>query len=117
MERTHDANVVDDRTDVRKEFADFGARFSETLEAVLRPEAFQRLTLQLCELLSFCEALRHRLAVHRGELWLRVESFQVGGAARHREVDDPFRLRSKMQRIDHASGERAGSLRGRGSEK
>ena len=63
-----EADVVDHRADLREQRADLGLVLPELRERMLRPEADQLLALQLRELLPFREALRHRLAVHLGQL-------------------------------------------------
>ena len=68
-------------------------RFAELLEAVLRPEAHQLPALQLRDLLPLRERLRHRLAVHLGQLRLVVERLEVRGPARLIQEDDALGLR------------------------
>ena len=90
--RADDADVVGDAADVREQLADLLAGLAELLEAVLRAEADQLLALQLRDLLALGERLRHRLAVHLGELGLVVEGFEVRRAAGLVEEDDALGL-------------------------
>ena len=83
--------------------ADLGPLLAKRLERVLRAETKQLLSLELGELLAPGKAFRHRLAVHRGELRLGVESLQMRRAARHRQPDhSPGSLRQR-QRAEHAT--------------
>ena len=65
----------------------------------LRSEAVELLALELRDRLSFRERHRHLLAVHRGELGLRVERLEVRHAARHAEVDDALDLRRVVREV------------------
>ena len=66
-------------------------------------EAFQRLALQLRDLLALGERFRHRLAVSLFELGLGVEGFQVRRPARHVEVNDPLGLGGMVERLHHSA--------------
>ena len=75
--RSHDARLVDDAADVRKQLADDLPRFAERLEAVRRSEAGQPLSLELRDLLSSRERLGHCFARHVGKLRLVVECLEM----------------------------------------
>jgi hypothetical protein len=53
-----------------------------------RAKASKLLALELCELLTFGEALWHGLTMHFSEFRFVVEEFQVGWAAGHGEPND-----------------------------
>ena len=102
VEALHNRDPVGDpRRDLRKDRADLLAAVSRALERVLGSEALQRLPLELGDLLPLGEALRHRLAIHGGELRLVVEGVEVGHTAGHVEPDHPLRPRRHMVRPDH----------------
>ena len=111
--RPHDARFVDDAADVREQVADQLPRLSELLEAVRRPEAGQLLSLELGNLLSSGERLRHRLAAHVGELRLVVERLEVRRPAGLIQKDDALRLRRKVERVHDAVRLRRRRLRRR----
>ena len=69
------------------------------LKLALRAEAVQLLPLELRDLLALGDALRHRLAVHLGELRLVVERLQVRRPAGHRQPDDALRLRREVRLV------------------
>ena len=75
--RADEADVIDDGADLREEFADLSLVASELGKLMLRAEAGELLALELGELLTFGETLRHGLAMHLGELGLGVECLQV----------------------------------------
>ena len=75
--RSHDARLVDDAADVRKQLADDLPRFAERLEAVRRSQAGQPLSLELRDLLSSRERLGHCFARHARELRLVVECLEM----------------------------------------
>ena len=95
--RADNADLVGDTADVRKQLGYLLAGLAELLEAVLRAEADERLALQLGDLLSFGEGLRHLLLVHVCELRLVVERLEVRRSAGHEEVNDTLGLRGKMR--------------------
>src|SRR5207249_9326107 len=98
--RPHDASLVDDAADVGEELAHRLARLAESLEAVRRPEAGELLALQLRDLLSLGQRLRHRLAVHLGELWLVVEGLEVRRPAGLIQEDHAPALRFDFEGVD-----------------
>src|SRR5439155_13725549 len=59
--RANNADLVGDTADVRKQLGNLLAGLAEFLEAVLGAEADERLPLQLGDLLSLGEGLRHLL--------------------------------------------------------
>ena len=67
------------------------------------PKHKQLLALQLRDRLALGERLGHRLAVHRGELRLFVEQFQVRRPARHAQEDHALGLLHEVQRIHDAA--------------
>ncbi len=101
--RSDQADLVDHRPDVREQCADLGPLLAKRLERVLRAETKQLLPLKLGELLAPGKAFRHRLAVHRGELRLRVEGLQMRRAARHRQPDHSPGFLRQRQRAEHAT--------------
>ena len=101
-QRPHDADVVGDAADVRKERADLLSRLAVPLELVLRRQALELLILKLRDRLPLGERLRHRLAVHFGELRLVVERLQVRRSAGHVEVNHALCLAREVQRVDDA---------------
>ena len=112
--RSHDAGLVDDAADMRKQLADHLSRLAEPPEAVRRAEAGETLPLELGDLLPFRERLRHRRAVHFRQLGLVVERLQVRGPARLVQIDDALGLRRKVERVDDARWRRLNGLCGGG---
>jgi len=102
--RAHEADVVHDGAEVRKERADLGAVAAEALEGELGRVAEELLPLQLRELLAPGEALGHRLAVHRRQPRLRIEGLELRGPARHRQPDDAPHALRQGQRVDGTAG-------------
>src|SRR3982751_3466634 len=66
---------------------------------MLRSEADQRPALQLSDLLTFRQRLRHGLAVHLAELRLIVERFKMRRSACLIKKDDTLRSRGMMKRV------------------
>ena len=80
--------------DVREERRDLLARLARSAgTGAAGRSSLQLLALELRDRLALGERLRHRLAVHLGELRLVVERLQVRRAAGHVEVDDALRPR------------------------
>ena len=77
LQRLDDAQFVGHRVQVREDFADLLAALAVLAKGVLRREAIELLTLKLRDRLTLGERLRHRLAVHLGELRLVVQCLQV----------------------------------------
>ena len=65
-------------------------------------EAGELGALELGDRLALGERLRHRLAVHLGQLRLVVERLQVRRPAGHVQVDDALGLRREVERVDDA---------------
>ena len=102
VEALHNRDPVGDpRGDLREDLADLLPALSHLVEGMLGSEALQRLPLELGDLLPLGEALRHRLAIHGGELRLVVEGVEVGHASGHVEPDHPLRPRRHMVGPDH----------------
>jgi hypothetical protein len=101
--RADDAEIIGDTTNVGELLHDLLTRLAEPFELELRPIADQLLPLKLCNLLPARERFRHWLAVHLRQLWLVVEGLELRGSSGLVEEDDPFRLRSVMERIDHSA--------------
>ena len=70
------------------------AYFEEQISLALK-------SLREGELLALGEALRHRLAVHLGELRLGIEGFQLRWAARHGQPDHPGGFLGKVGCLEH----------------
>ena len=102
VEALYDRDPVGDPGgDLREDRADLLAALPHLVKGMLRTEALERLPLELGDLLPLREALRHRLAIHGGELRLVVEGVEVGHTAGHVEPDHPLRPRRHMVRPDH----------------
>src|SRR6266508_695483 len=89
-----------------------GAETDNLLEAVRGTQAGEALPLELRDLLPSGERLGHRLTRHVGELRLVVECFEMRRPAGLVQIDDAFRFRREMERIDDAL--RLGIHRARG---
>ena len=97
------ASVCSDRTDMRKQLANALTGFAKPPERMLWSKALELLlVLQLSNGLAFGVRLGHRLPVHFGQLRFVVQCLQMGRTAGHTQMDDPFRLRGEVKRIDHA---------------
>ena len=125
LHRADDREFVRDRSEVREDFRKLRAALPAALEGKLRRKTFQRLLLQLRELLSGRERLRHRLPVELRELRFGVERLQVRRSARHVEPDDALGTRREVERIHYTrparglggiSGE-AGAVQQRGQRR
>ena len=107
LHRADDADVVGDVGDVRQPVADRLAGGAVPGELRLRPEAEELLLrLELRDRLAGGERGGNRLAVHRGELRLVVEEFELRRPARHAEEDHALGLGREMERIDDAAAPR-----------
>lgn len=100
--RTDNADVVSNGADVRKDFGDFLTGFPESFERELRRQAFQFLVLKLGDRLALGEGFGHGLAREFREFGFVVEGFEVRRAARHAEINDPFRFGNDVRRIRNA---------------
>ena len=100
VHRADDAQLVGHAADVREDLRHLLPGLAVPLERELRREAHQLLALQLRQLLPLRERLRHRLAVHRGQLRLVVERLEVRRPAGLVQEDDALGLRGVMQRVD-----------------
>ena len=58
--------------------------------------------LQLCDGLALGERFRNRLPVHRGQLGLFIEQFEVRGAAGHAQKDDALGFLRNVEGIHGA---------------
>ncbi len=102
VHRPDDAEVVGHSAEVREDRGDFLAAPAPPLERMLRPEAAERLALQLSDRLALGERRGHSLTVQLLQLRLVVEGFVMRRAARHVQLDNPLRPRHVVQRIDDA---------------
>jgi hypothetical protein len=92
--RADEAKIVHASGDVREQFADGRAALAVAGEAPWGSEQIPRLrSLQLWL------GERERLALHLGELRLRIEQVHVRWAAGHEEEDDALRFRGKLRRL------------------
>jgi hypothetical protein len=101
--RADDADVVGDRADVRENLGDFLPGSAEAAESMLRGEAEEGGPLQLRDRLAARERFGHWLAVSPRQLRLVVEALEVRRAAGHVEIDDAFRSRRQVRRVDDAT--------------
>src|SRR5262249_22453154 len=90
------------RADLGEERRQLLAALAVTRERVLRAEAAQLLALELRDGLAARDRLRHRLAVHRGELRFVVEEREVRRAAGLVEGEQVLGARGAVQRL-HAA--------------
>jgi hypothetical protein len=92
--RADEAKIVHASGDVREQFADGRAALAVAREAPWGSEQIPRLrSLQL----GLGEG--ERLALHLGELGLRIEQIHVRWAAGHEEEDDALRFRGELRRL------------------
>ena len=101
--RAHEAEVVRHAAEMRQQLGKLHLALAVFCEAKHRSLAHQFLPLELRELLSLRERLRHRLPVHLRELWLVIKQLQLRRPARHREPDHAFRLLRQRQLAQHAA--------------
>ena len=88
--RSNQANVINDRPNLRKQRTDFDLILTKLGKRMLRPKTVQLLTLKLGQLLSFRKALGHRLTMHLGKLGLWIKRFQLRRPTCHRQPNDAF---------------------------
>src|SRR5437879_647722 len=89
---TNDAHIVGHTADVGEQLADFRTRLAKPFEPVLWPKADKWLPLQLSNLLTLSEGLRHRLAVHLSKFWFRVQRLKMRRPSCLIQKDHAFRL-------------------------
>src|SRR3954447_5403573 len=88
--RPDQADLIDDRTNLRKQLTYLGAVAAELFETMLWSKTHEFLPLQLRDLFSFRERLGHRLAVQLRQPGFVIERLQVRRTARHAEPNHPF---------------------------
>ena len=109
--RADNADLVGDGGDVGEDRADLLAARAAASERMLGREADELLALELGDGHALGERLGHGLAMHPGQVGLRVQGLQVRRAAGHVEIDDPLGLGGQVERMDDARPSVA--LRGR----
>ncbi len=87
LHRSDDADVVGDRTQMRKARADLLATLPEARKRELRRQAGELLPLQLRDRLAIRKGGGHWLSMQVGQLRLVIERLQMRRAAGHVEMD------------------------------
>ena len=102
-QRPHDRDLVRHLANAREDGTDMLSALPKVLELVLWSQALQVIpaTLQLRDGLTLGNRLGHGLAVHLRKLGLVIEGLEVGGPARHAQVNDPLGPGKKVRLLDH----------------
>jgi len=103
VQRADDTDIIGNATDVRKESTDMLSGIAAMSELGQRTKASQLLALKLGDRLAFGKRLRHRLAVHLGQLGFKIEALQVRRSARHAKKYDSLDALWKMERLDYTA--------------
>ena len=79
----NEANIVNNSTNIGEQGADLGSIAAVFGEWKNRSQAEKFFSLKLRQLLTSSETLRHRFAIHLGQLGLRIVKLQMRGATCH----------------------------------
>ena len=99
LHRANNADIVRNRTDVRKRLRDHLARRSKTLKLVLRGQTLENCPLKLGDGLTTRHGIGKWLAVELTEFRLVVQRLQMRGTAGHDHEDDSFGAWAGVQRL------------------